>query len=71
MFKTEAIVHSLNSRDEVTILHKNSDGDVVAEYNGIRYTAIYNTFAGAFYVDDIYGELIDQHYCPKCGVCIP
>ena len=71
MFKTEAIVHSLNSRDEVTILHKNSDSDVVAEYNGIRYTAIYNVFAGAFYVDDIYGELIDQHYCPKCGVCIP
>ena len=67
MFTTKAQVHSLQSQDEVTILHEKSNNDVVAEYSGKRCTAIFNPFVGLFYVDDIYGVLTDQHKCPRCG----
>ena len=67
MFNTKAIVHSLKSKDDVTILHEKSNNDVIAEYKGKRCTAIFNIFVGMFYVDDIYGVLPDQHKCPTCG----
>ena len=70
MFKTKAMIHSLKSTDEATILHEVSNNDVVAEYKGVRCTAVYNVFVGLFYVDDIYGVLPDQHRCPKCGAAI-
>jgi len=66
MLKTKAMIHSLKSTDEATILHEVDNNDVVAEYKGIRCTAIYNPFVGLYYVDDIYGELPDQHMCPRC-----
>ena len=66
MFKTKAQVHSLQSQDEVTILHENGPNDVIAEYQGKRCTAIYNIFVGLYYVDDIYGVLSDRHRCPIC-----
>jgi hypothetical protein len=67
MFKTQAIIHSLKDRDEVTILHEKGSNDVVAEYKGTRCTAVYNVFVGMYYVDDIYGVLPDQRKCPACG----
>jgi hypothetical protein len=66
-FKTQAFVHSLKEKDEVTILHEKGNNDVIAEYGGKRCTAIFNVFVGLFYVDDIYGVLPDQHKCPSCG----
>jgi len=71
MFQTKALIHSLRSEDTVTILHENGSNDVVADYTGIRYTAIYNPFVGLYYVDNIYGELKDQNKCPSCGDYIP
>ena len=70
MFKKEAIIHSLKNEDEVTILHENGPNDVVAEYKGVRYTAIFNVFSGMYYVDDLYGMLPNQHQCPTCQVYI-
>ena len=67
MFTIKAQVHSLQSQDEVIILHEKNNNDVVAEYNGKRCTAIFNPFVNLFYVDDIYGVLPDQHKCPRCG----
>lgn len=67
MFKTKAQVHSLQAREEVTILHEKGNNDVIAEYNGKRCTAIFNPFVGLFYVDDIYGVLTDPNKCPRCG----
>ena len=67
MFKTTAIVHSLKSHSEVTILHNMNNNDIIAEYNGTRCTAIFNPFVGEFYVDDLYGVLPDQNKCPTCG----
>ena len=66
MLKTQAIIHSLKAQDEATILHENGPNDVVAEYNGKRYTAIFNVFVGLYYVDDLYGELPNQHQCSTC-----
>jgi hypothetical protein len=58
--------------DEVTIIHEKGPNDVIAEYNGVRYTAILNGFVGGYYyVDDIYGKLPDQKVCPICGDVLP
>jgi len=67
MFKTKAMVHSLKTQDEVTILHEKGNNDVIAEYDSKRCTAIFNPFVGLFYVDDIYGVLPDPNKCPVCG----
>ena len=71
MFKEKAMIHSLKDLDVVTILHENGCNDVVAEYKGVRYTAIFNGFVCLYYVDDLYGVLPDQHKCPACGAHIP
>jgi lipopolysaccharide biosynthesis protein len=50
MFSTEAVIHSkskTNSNepyDVVAIVHEKGSNDVVAEYKGVRYTAILNPF---------------------------
>lgn len=67
MYKIKAMVNSLKAQDEVTILHEKNNNDVIAEYKGKRCTAIFNPFVGLFYVDDIYGILLDEHRCPNCG----
>lgn len=73
MFTTEAVIHSISKEqsdkpyDIAMIIHENGNNDVVAEYKGIRYTAIFNPFVCRYYVDDIYGKLKDQTRCPNCG----
>ena len=71
MFKARAMVHSLKEQDVVTILHEKDCNDVVAEYKGKRYRAIFNGFVCLYYVDDLYGLLPDQNRCPACGDYIP
>jgi hypothetical protein len=76
-FETLAIVSSLSSsgtnptEDVVTIIHENGANDVIAEYKGMRYTAIFNAFVCRYYVDDRYGKLKDQNKCPLCGETLP
>lgn len=67
MFTTKAMIYSSEEQAEVTILHHKNNNDVIAEYNGIRCTAVYNPFTGLFYVDDIFGVLKNQNQCPICG----
>ena len=56
MRKIQARIHSLGGQfAEVTIISEKSCNDVIVDYKGIRYTAIYNPFVGCYYVDDIYG----------------
>jgi len=57
MFKTQAIVHSKNALDEVTILEERDNNHVTAEYQGKICTAIFNPFVCLYYVDDIYGVI--------------
>lgn len=56
MRKIQARIHSLDGQfDEVTIISEKSCNDIIVDYNGVRCTAIYNIFAGCYYVDDVYG----------------
>ena len=60
--KCECIIHSLtqgekNTLAEATILKKLGDNRYLADYNGVKCTAIFNPFVGRYYVDDIYGVI--------------
>jgi hypothetical protein len=57
MRKVQAMVHSKQSMDEVTIISENGCNNVVAEYNGKKCTAVFNGFVGLYYVDDVYGVI--------------
>ncbi len=65
MFKDIGYIHSRKGTDSptdtVTIIeHKDNNHDI-AEYKGQRCTAIFNPFAGMYYVDDVYGVLPNQN----------
>ncbi len=58
----EAYIHSLNDLEhdrhvlgEAEIIRQIGDNLYLAEYNGVRCTAIFNCFTGRYYVDDVYG----------------
>lgn len=53
-------IHSLKQGEkhilgDASILEKIGDNDYKAEYNGVICHAIFNTFASAYFVDDVYG----------------
>lgn len=63
----EAYIHSLkdhkNNRHvlgEAEIIRRIGDNLYLAEGNGIRCTAIFNSFTGRYYVDDVYGVQIGK-----------
>ena len=58
----KAYIHSLKDHEhdrhmlgEAEIVNRIKDNLYLAEYNGVRCTAIFNPFAEAFFVDDVYG----------------
>ena len=60
--KVEAYIHSLQDREtgeqvlgEAEIIRKIGDSLYLAEYKGVRCTAIFNHIVGRYFVDDIYG----------------
>ena len=60
--KVKAYVHSLKDHEHgrhvlgaAEIIRQIGDNRYLAEVNGIRCTAIFNFFTGAYYVDDVYG----------------
>ena len=62
MMKVQAYIHSL--KDHVNNRHVLGEAEIIecignnlylAEVNGVRCTAIFNFFTGAYYVDDVYG----------------
>ena len=60
--KVQAYIHSLkdtkhdrNVLGEAEIIRKIGDNLYLAEYHGVRCTAIFNPFAGRYFVDDVYG----------------
>ena len=46
-----------HKKAEVTIISHKNDNDVIAEYKGVRYKAIYNIFTNSYFVDDVYGKI--------------
>ena len=60
--KVKAYIHSLKDHKhnrhvlgEAEIIRCIGDNRYLAEVNGVRCTAIFNYFTGAYYVDDVYG----------------
>ena len=51
-------IHSLGGeKREATIISKKGDNQYIADYNGVKCTAIFNPFVGAYYVDDVDGVI--------------
>jgi hypothetical protein len=62
MDKCECYIHSLKKDGqgvlaEATIIKRLGDNDYLADYNGVKCHAIFNPFAGRYYVDDKYGVI--------------
>ena len=64
--KVTAYIHSLKDREhdknvlgEAEIIREIGDNLYLAEYNGVRCTAIFNYFTGRYYVDDVYGRITE------------
>ena len=62
--KVQAYIHSLKDKmhdrnvlDEAEIIRQIGNNLYLAEYNGVRCTAIFNFFTGRYYVDDLYGVM--------------
>jgi hypothetical protein len=67
-FDATAVIHSLSTNkgpnhpdtdntDTVTILEHKDNNNVIAEVQGIRCRAIFNPFAGQYFVDDLDGRI--------------
>lgn len=63
--KVEAMIHSLHEKREVFVVFYDSPNRVKAVYDNKLCTAIYNTFTGLFYVDDVYGVLDTLEETPE------
>jgi len=62
--KCACYIHSLKGGGEgtlaeATIIERLGDNSYLAEYDGVRCTAIFNPFVGRYYVDDLYGVVRD------------
>jgi hypothetical protein len=60
--KCECYIHSLKQGEknvlaEATIIKRLGDNDYLADYNGVKCHAIFNPFAGRYFVDDKYGVI--------------
>jgi hypothetical protein len=42
---------------EVTIIRHTDNNNVIAEYQSVRYRAIFNPFVGQYFVDDVDGKI--------------
>lgn len=60
--KIRAYIHSLKDQEhnrhvlgDAEIIKSIGNNQYLAEVNGVKCTAIFNIFTGAYYVDDVYG----------------
>jgi hypothetical protein len=68
--KCQCYIHSLKDKENdrhvlgaATIIKRIGDNLYLAEYNGVRCTAIFNPFVCRYYVDDVYGLREGQMSC--------
>ena len=47
--------HNRHVLGEAEIVRPIGDNQYLAEYNGVRCTAIFNPFTGTYFVDDVFG----------------
>ena len=67
--KVQAYIHSLKDRahdrnvpGEAEIIQCIGDNRYLAEYNGVRCTAIFNPFVSRYFVDDVYSIVKEDTY---------
>ncbi len=67
--KVEAYTHSLKDKEndrnvlgEAEIIKSIGNNLYFAEYNGVRCTAIFNSFVGRYFLDDVYGVQKPESY---------
>lgn len=60
--RVKAYIHSLKDKEhdrnvlgDADIIKKIGDNLYLAEYNGVRCTAIFNPYVCKYFVDDVYG----------------
>jgi hypothetical protein len=65
--KLKAYIHSLKDKandrhvlGEAEIIKNIGDTQYLAEYNGVKCTAIFNVFTGYYYVDDVFGVVKNE-----------
>ena len=65
--KLMAYIHSLKDKandrhvlGEAEIIKNVGDNQFLAEYNGVKCTAIFNVFTGYYYVDDVFGVVKNE-----------
>ena len=65
--KVTAYINSLKDKandrhvsGEAEIIKSIGDNLYLAEYNGVKCTAIFNHFTGRYYVDDVYGAVKEE-----------
>jgi hypothetical protein len=65
--KQTAYIHSLKDKEhdrhvlgEATIIKSIGDNLYLADYKGVKCTAIFNFFTGYYYVDDVYGVVTEE-----------
>jgi hypothetical protein len=69
-YTVEAHIHSLNGQlAQATILEKIGDNKYLAEFNGVKCSAIFNPFVGRYYVDDKYGIIRDRQSPVRDELC--
>lgn len=68
--EVEAYIHSLKDHEndrhvlgKTEIIQKIADHLYLAKYNGVLCTAIFNPFAGRYFVDDVYGIQKEDRPC--------
>ena len=55
------MVHSIGGPvDGVEIIAESGNNKVLARYNGVYCTAIFNPFVCMYYADDVYGRLTEE-----------
>jgi len=60
-YTVQAHIHSLNGQlADATILEKVGDNKYIAEFGGVKCSAIFNFYNGTYYVDDKYGIIRDR-----------
>jgi hypothetical protein len=53
--------HDRHVLGEAEIIKTIGDNLYLAEYNGVKCTAIFNFFTGRYYVDDVYGVVKEEN----------
>ena len=57
-FQTQAHIHSLDgAMDKITVLREIGNNRYLADYRGVKCSAIFNSFNCTYYADDVYGRL--------------